>query len=425
MKVLLVADDLTGAIDAGHGFARRGHESVVAVSGRDLAPDVGDPAVLAANTDSRYADADDAHEAVARAVGGRDAPIVYKKVDSTLRGNVASEVEAALETTGADLAVVAPAFPAAGRTTRNGIHRVDGRPLSETEYADDANPPASDRLPALFEESRYRVDHVPLETVAAGARAIREAVERVEGDRPQIATFDATEEDHLAAIARAAAELPKRALYVGSGGLATHIVVSGSADESGPAVEESPGAEARGVLAVVGSVADATLAGLERVPNREVIELDGEGLIADPTGAGWKAGDRAEQRLARGEHAVLTAARSRADVQATREAGEAAGYDEIDVATRVRRALAAAAGTAVANRPPMGLFLTGGDVALAVCEHVGIDAIRLSGEAVTEGVPCGRAAGGPLSGTPLVTKAGGFGEESTIVRVLDHLDGGD
>ncbi len=419
MEVLLVADDLTGAVDAGHGFARRGHRTVVAVSDRDIASDAGDPAVLVANTDSRYAEGDDARKAVARALGGREAPVVYKKVDSTLRGNVAGEVEAALEAWDADLAVVAPAFPAAGRTTREGVHQVEGRPLSETEYADDANPPGSDRLPALFARSRYPVEHVSLETVATGARAIRAALDRAGNGDPRIATFDATDDDHLVAIARAAAELDGKVIYAGSGGLAAHIAVPQRGSGVGEDAVESP--DCSGILAVIGSVADATLAGLERVPDPAVIELDGEDLIADPDAAGRAAGERAAERLARGERAVLTAARSRADVAATRETGAAAGYDERRVADRVRRALAVAAGSAVADHRPGGLFLTGGDVALAVCEEIGIDTIRLLGEAVAEGVPRGRVAGGPLSGTPLVTKAGGFGGESTIVTVLDSL----
>ncbi|MFC4990194.1 four-carbon acid sugar kinase family protein [Saliphagus infecundisoli] len=421
MEVLLVADDLTGAVDAGHGFARRGHRTVVAVSERDIAPDADDPAVLAVNTDSRYAEDDDAREAVARALGGREARVVYKKVDSTLRGNVASEVEAAIEASDADLAVVAPAFPAAGRTTREGIHRVEGRRLSETGYADDANPPGSDRLPALFEQARYPVEHVPLETVAEGVGAIHEVLES-SGEGPRIATFDAADDGHLATIARAGGELGERVLYVGSGGLAAHIAVpERGVGVTGGAVGSPDGS---GVLAVVGSVADATLAGIERVPDSTVIELDGEELVAEPERVGRAAGERAAARLARGEHALVTAARSRADVAATRGAGARAGHDENEVAARVRRALAAAAGVALAEGRPSGLFLTGGDVALAVCEEVGIDAIRLSGEAVAEGVPCGRVAGGPLSGTPLVTKAGGFGGESTIVTVLGRLDGG-
>lgn len=419
MEVLLVADDLTGAVDTGYGFARRGHRTVVAV---DDAADAGDPTVLAANTDSRYADKDVARAAVARVLGGRDVPIVYKKVDSTLRGNVVAELEAAMAETGADRAIVAPAFPTAGRLTRGGVHQVDGRPLSGTAYADDANPPESERLPDLLSRSRHPVDHVALETVAAGASAIRASLERAGTGEARIATFDATDDEHLASIARAGANLDERVLYVGSGGLAAHVVVPETGSGAGESREGGEPAEGSGVLAVVGSVADATLAALECVPDPAVVELDRETLIAEPEAAGRQAGERAAARLARGERAVLTAARSSADVSATREAGASAGYDASAVADRVRCALASAAGVALEDARPVGLFLTGGDVARAVCEELAIEAIRLTGEAVAEGVPRGRVASGPLAGTPLVTKAGGFGGESTIVTVLEHLD---
>ena len=69
-----------------------------------------------------------------------DGPLLFKKVDSTLRGNVAAELAAALRTRRALISpparvgiVFAPAFPALGRTTVNGRQLVYGQPLRETE----------------------------------------------------------------------------------------------------------------------------------------------------------------------------------------------------------------------------------------------------------------------------------------------------
>jgi uncharacterized protein YgbK (DUF1537 family) len=65
------------------------------------------------------------------------------------------------------------------------------------------------------------------------------------------------------------------------------------------------------------------------------------------------------------------------------------------------------------TRPGL-LFLTGGDTADAVLTSAGGKGIRILGEIVT-GVVQGTLIGGPLDGLPVVTKAGAFGGDDTLV----------
>jgi D-threonate/D-erythronate kinase len=68
--------------------------------------------------------------------------VLYKTVDSTLRGHIADELEACFAASGRESLVFAPAFPQAGRTTVGGIQLVDGVPVSESVYANDPVHPA-------------------------------------------------------------------------------------------------------------------------------------------------------------------------------------------------------------------------------------------------------------------------------------------
>ena len=70
-----------------------------------------------------------------------DYKYVIKKVDSTLRGNIAAEVAALDRFYKPELVVFMPALPALGRTTVNGIHCLKGVPLTETELASDPKNP--------------------------------------------------------------------------------------------------------------------------------------------------------------------------------------------------------------------------------------------------------------------------------------------
>jgi len=70
-----------------------------------------------------------------------------------------------------------------------------------------------------------------------------------------------------------------------------------------------------------------------------------------------------------------------------------------------------------------GLVLTGGDAAIAVSRAVGAEALWLGGE-VQSGVPWGRLAGGLAPGLPVVTKAGGFGDDGALLAAMRFLERG-
>lgn len=114
LECLLIADDLTGACDAAAPFARRGWRTVVPVA------DGEDADVLAVSTDSRDMPVDLAERMGGLAPLASRARVVFKKIDSTLRGDPGGEIAAAMTAFGFERAVVCPAFPAMGRIVRGG-----------------------------------------------------------------------------------------------------------------------------------------------------------------------------------------------------------------------------------------------------------------------------------------------------------------
>jgi uncharacterized protein YgbK (DUF1537 family) len=419
---LVVADDLTGAMDTGHGFAARGRGVRVRLRGeRGDASEHAERDVLAVDTDSREAAPAVAAEAVTRAVDAYPADLVYKKVDSTLRGNVVSEVDAAVAATGADVAVVAPAFPATGRTTEDGTHLVDGTPLAEAAYGVDQSD-----LPSFFAPSRYVVERLSLETVADGADAVRAALGGLSTGGPTLAVCDAATDEHLAAVADGAAAFAgatgdtagdgsgdSTVLYAGSGGLARHVAVPGEARPTTVGAAGRPK-----TLGVVGSVNERTLVQLAAVPDEFVVKLDPGAAVREPAETGRRGAVRLKRLFERGDRAVVTAATSEGDVERARTV---AGETGADAAERVATALAAAASGAVTACRPGGLVLTGGAVARAVLTDLAAPELALTGRAVADGVPESVVARGPARGTRVVTKAGGFGDERTILDCLDAV----
>src|SRR5687768_12666410 len=131
LRLLVLADDLTGATDAGMYFAREGVSSVVQTE--PVTSNFSrDQQVLVINTETRHFFPEIAAARIAgfaKTAKQLGVKLFFKKTDSTLRGNVGAELAALLETTGEKKMAFVPALPALGRTTKNGLQFVRGKPL--------------------------------------------------------------------------------------------------------------------------------------------------------------------------------------------------------------------------------------------------------------------------------------------------------
>lgn len=124
MRALIVADDLTGALDSAVMLAARGLRTLVARRPADVAAALARrPEVLAVSTATREGAAAAARQAVAAAADavGTMPEIVFKKIDSRLKGHVAAEVAALAARAGLARAMAAPGVPAQGRRVAGGM----------------------------------------------------------------------------------------------------------------------------------------------------------------------------------------------------------------------------------------------------------------------------------------------------------------
>ena len=188
MRLAIIADDITGAMDAAAPFAERGLdvELVLSDAAISLPPTVD---VLAVDTHSRHLPPAEAAAAVARCIAALPpGTLLFKKIDLTLRGAIVEEIRAAAP--GRGRIIIAPAVPRQGRTVSGGQVLIGGVPLGATESGGDAR-----RRPF--------------------AGSLTAALAPLPCAMPDCAT-----ESDLMAIARAA---PADALLVGAAGLAEAV----------------------------------------------------------------------------------------------------------------------------------------------------------------------------------------------------------
>ncbi len=361
LDCLLVADDLTGACDAAVHFAMRGiHPAVVLVArGTSRAG----ARMLAISTESRDLPPGDIRQALFAAAA--EFPVdcaarVFKKIDSTLRGNTGVEIAAALEAFHCDAAVVCPAFPKLHRVVESGYLRVRNAP--EFTPVDVAG--------RLQLQAGLACSHIRPEGIAA-----------ILSDGTRLVSVEANCDLDLDCIAEAILPMGRRVLWAGSAGLASALA-RGIGGECAPLTAP---ARSGAALFCIGSDHGVTLA------QQAALLAERASVLFHPEGATRESIGGA---LALGKHVVLRIPRGLVSMDQVREQ--------------------------INGVPAAALVLSGGDTASLVCRAAGVQRIELCDE-IVPGVPRGILQGGEFDGVPVATKSGGFGDRDTLIQVADFF----
>lgn len=168
-----------------------------------------------------------------------DPVINCKRIDTTLRGNIGFEIDALLDAGVADVAVVVPAYPDAGRIYVNDTLYVNGVPLKETEASRELPVPTSSLRELLSIQSRRTYGIISISQVKKGPDNIVSEVERLIKDlNSEIIVVEATTNEEILSISRALLKTKRKILYVSPGPLCASVSaltrVSGEVEDSKP-----------------------------------------------------------------------------------------------------------------------------------------------------------------------------------------------
>lgn len=400
-RYLIIADDFTGANDTGVQIRRYG-KPVRVVFRYDSKNKTEDSVVI--DTETRGLEAEQAREKVEHLIKDIDFSefrYVIKKIDSTLRGNIADEIAALDKYFQSELIVFAPAFPAIKRTTKDGIHMLDGIPITQTEISRDPKKPVkNDCLKSILEEGfEENVVHVSLSEVRQGFS--------LEGNR--IFSFDAVEDSDLEKIITTVSSTGKKVLWVGTAGLANSIMEL--------SCKTPP------CLCVCGSVSDVTRqqvhiaeeSGVQVVPVRIHELLSGEN--SEDTYI-----EQCIKQLQDNKDVILlsSATYDRTELEISRQYGEERHMTSEEVSVYTQETLGKIADSILSRCELSGVFVTGGDTAIGLLEQTGAEGSEILSE-IAMGIPMMKIVGGKYAGMKLVTKAGAFGKEDALTYAIRKL----
>ena len=420
-KIVIIADDLTGAADSAVQFCPYFVDTTLVSYqqwGRILEPILSaSTRATAIYTNSRALGADQARQrigSIAHKLAEIKALQIYKKIDSCMRGNVGAETDALLDQLGYAASFITPAFPEMGRTTLDDIHRIHGIALGQTEVAQDPLTPVTESSPSRIValQSRYPVGHVGLAFLEDGHQRLIAEIKRQLQNGARHIVFDATDRSHLDQVARSIFALEHKILPVGSAGLAgsiANLLTSEPVSVEPAKIIASEGFN----LLVCGTTSAVTGGQIDNLLESymyELLQLNPV-ILADQSREDEFLETVSAARSGLLKKNVILTIKSQPSSQNTRRQP-----DLHPAADSIISGLGQFVAKVVGDTKPGHLFLTGGDTADAVLTAIGAEGIRILGEVVA-GVVQGVIIGGLLDGLSVVTKAGGFGQNERLVAV--------
>ncbi|MEM3430206.1 MAG: four-carbon acid sugar kinase family protein [Candidatus Bathyarchaeia archaeon] len=415
VEIGVIADDLTGANDTGVQFSKQGLRTIVLTRVESLKDMPRDIDVIVIDTESRALPSSLAYDRVkiaAEKLVEAKVPIIYKKIDSTLKGNIGSELDGVMDVTGIKTAIVAPAFPANKRITVGGYQLVNQVPLSKTEAAfDPVTPVRESHVPTLIaRQSRRKVGYVGLASVMelqSLVENLRDCVQRGE----EIIILDSITQGDLKRIAQAAVKLNLHRLTCGPAGLAEELPQAMGLISGKP------------VVVISGSVSEVTM--------RQIAHAEGAGCIVVEVDTAkvirgqriqevHRVVDETKRIVSQGFDVIISSARTKEAVSGDLKIGESLGMTSVEVSNIIGLVLGEIASEVSAIGGVSGIFLTGGTTANRALEVMGAYGTEVDDE-VSPGIPSSIIVGGRCSGLRIVTKAGGFGDEDAIMKSIRYL----
>lgn len=405
IKLVILTDDLTGALDSGVQLSNAGIKTLVSLQVNfDAASDY---EVLVIDLQSRHLSKEDAYNEVFKAASAaysHGVQLVYKKVDSALRGNIGAELEALLKASGIKRLLFIPAYPKNDRITIGGVHWINGVKADESIFSRDPFEPVRHSMVAdiIAEQSSILVETSVIKVIA----------------EPVIEVLDAASEEDLNCIADNLSSGAIPCALAGCAGFAAYLprLISFKTTAIFP-VNKS-----KTILVISGSLNSAAIRQSQWAKDHgyPVFTLTNEQKLISNY---WQINKddpliaAVSQAIEHNGIAIVETVKSEREQQ-----DQLTGLNRPDLEMQrqaVQLNLAELTGLLLEQSNIDSLVIVGGDTLRGVLDNLGVKQI-IPIEEIEPGVVISRIQSG-LKGMYLVSKSGGFGQDEILGVVHRYL----
>lgn len=405
IKLVVLTDDLTGALDSGVQLSNAGIKTLVSLHVNFNA--ASDYEVLVIDLQSRHLSKENAYNEVFKAASAaysHGVQLVYKKVDSALRGNIGAELEALLKASGIKRLLFIPAYPKNDRITIDGVHWINGVKADESIFARDPFEPVRHSMVAdiIAEQSSVLVETSVKKVIA----------------EPVIEVLDASSEEDLDCIADNLSSGAMPCALAGCAGFAAYLPRLISFKTTAI----SPVNKSKSALVISGSLNSSAIRQSQWAKDHgyPVFTLTNEQKLISNYWQINKADPlitSVSQAIERHGIAIIETVKSEREQQ-----DQLTGLNRPDLEMQrqaVQLNLAELTGLLLKKSNVDSLVIIGGDTLRGVLDNLGVKQI-IPIEEIEPGVVISRIQSG-LRGMYLVSKSGGFGQDDILGVIHRYL----
>ncbi|MHD0316257.1 four-carbon acid sugar kinase family protein [Fusobacterium sp. THCT1E2] len=417
VKLVIIADDLTGALDTGVQFSKKNMSAIVTTNLNFNFEDICKEAdIVVIDTESRHIPADEAKERVKSALSKFDKKEIkffYKKTDSTLRGNIGSEVEGFMEGLNIDEVSFIPAFPLGKRTVKDGVLYVNNVKLAETQFAMDILNPVTDSfIPDIINKQS---------DINVKLKDINEEFSPLDNKEKHIYIFDSENMEDMENIGKFLHNKNRLNYTIGNAGFAevlTHYIKSDTKKEDIILEDDR-------ILFVCGSV---NITSLKQCKYAEKIGYCSDSLkFTNIISEDYKNSDNYitdkeyfKEKINNNKKFLLRTSDSEDVIKKAIEYTEKNSISMEELTSNIANSTGQLVSDLIREHEIRNLIIFGGDTLMGILKNIGCQYIIPVSE-IFPGVVFTRAVGKDTA-INVITKAGGFGEESIIERINEFLE---
>lgn len=422
----IIADDLTGANDTGVQFTKKGYNTKVSIFNKQstiIIPDNLD--VFVVDTETRELKSKIAREKlrnILKKLNINKNDMIYKKVDSTLRGNVGDEIEEIMNILKKDICVFSPSFPSYQRITVGGYLIVDQKHLGVSEYCCyNSTQVENSFIPFLLKtQTNFPIGQIDLKDVVKGQKTILSKINKLYQKGNKIIVIDSTSEQHLADIFSSGLKFDGSVLFSGSAGLANNFPnIHNKNEDLKINIENSKSP----VIVVAGSrnsIMEDQINYLKDRVNFAELKIDLEQIFSNKDGILDNYSTKCIEAVKANRDLVIhTNAIYNEEKLINKKLMLKYKLSFRELEIHIKTFLGELISKILKNNCVRNLFLTGGDIALGVCEELGIYDMDILDE-LLPGIPLAIANYENYK-LNIITKAGGFGKKDTLYNLINKL----
>lgn len=422
MKFRIIADDLTGANANCSLMKKIGLNAATLFKLDEDLPENYD--ALAYTTDSRAMEPEEAYERVKEALEklkSEDVALYSKRLDSTLRGNIGSELNAFFDSLGEDyIGIAVPSYPATSRIVANGTMFVNGELLLNSDAGKDPKTPVStSKVIDIFRENLdYRADIIFIEDIEKGVDSLAELIKKKKEKGVRLLVFDGLIDKHLETIASAVLDSGLK-FFASDPGPFT-LKVADQILERDEILSK--------VLMVVGSVTDTSIKQIIELLNSydfSVVKVDA-GLLSqkDKRDREIKRATREALEKLEDDDYLLITSTPYEDGEKRLDLVKLAKEENIhmdDISMRIADGLAEIAkDTILSEYSFAGTFISGGDITVAFSRYMESQGIEIREEVIPLAA-YGRMIGGLIPEHKIISKGGMVGDRNAMKICFEKI----